>query len=519
MARGMKPGLPFWAVLLAVAAAGAWLRAERLGARPMHTDEAVQAVKFGDLLEQGSYVYNPREYHGPTLYYLTVPWARALGARSLGDMTETRLRAVPLAFGVGLVLLSALLVPALGRGGAALAAAAVALNPFLVYYGRYYIQETLLVFFTAAAVACGWRHLRRPSAAWAAAAGLAAGLMFATKETSAIAYAAAAAGLVAAGAFARGADGRRAWTAVRPAHAAVFAAAAAVVVVLFFSSFFTNMRGLWDSIAAYGFFARRAEGAGHAKPWSHYLQILFLHRAGPLGIWSQWAPLLLGAAGAWFAFRGGRGAPPSRGLARFLAVFAAASFAAYSIIPYKTPWLILTPLWALSVLAGAGARGLWLAFPGAAARAGLVLLLAAGAADLLRQGRWINGRYAADPRNPCAYEHTSSDLLNGVRTILDAAAVAPEGRSMLVRVVSPEYWPLPWYLRSLPNVGYWTEVPQPADAPVVVASPNLMPALEAALKDRYVPSVAGLRPGVALQVLVREDLWTKLLERRAGTPP
>jgi uncharacterized protein (TIGR03663 family) len=512
----MNSRVIFWTVLLAVAVAGAWLRADRLGVRPMHTDEAVQAVKFGDLLEEGHYLYNPQEYHGPTLYYLTVPWARALGARTLSDMTEVRLRAVPLAFGVGVVLLSALLVPALGRGGAAGAAAALALNPFLVYYSRYYIQESLLVFFTAAAVACGWRHLRRPSAAWAVAAGLAVGLMFATKETSAIAYAAAAAGLAAAGAFGRGADGRRRWALIRPAHAAVFVLAAVLVITCFFTSFFTHGRGLWDSVAAYGFFAQRAGGAGHEKPWPYYLQVLFFHRAGPLGIWSQWPLLLFGGAGAWFAFRGVAGAPPSRGLARFLAVFAAGTFVLYSAIPYKTPWLILTPVWAICLLAGVGARGLWLAARGAPARLALGLVLVAGAWDLVRQGRWINGRYAADARNPCAYEHTSSDLLNGARTILDAAAVAPGGRGTLVRIVSQEYWPLPWYLRSLSNVGYWTEVPDEADAPVIVASPNLVPALEARLKDRYVSSVAGLRPGVALQILVREDLWEKLLERRTA---
>ncbi len=516
---GMKPTAIFWTVLLAVAAGGAWLRTDRLGARPMHTDEAVQAVKFGDLMEQGHYVYNPREYHGPTLYYLTVPWARAVGVTTLDDMTEVRLRLVPAGFGIALVLLGALLVPAVGRSGALAAAVAIALNPFLVYYSRYYIQETLLVFFTAAAVACGWRHMRRPAAGWAAAAGAAVGLMFATKETSAIAFAAAAAGLAAAGALGRGADGRPRWSSIRPVHAAVFALAAAAVIVAFFTSFFTHARGLWDSIAAYGFFADRAGGQGHAKPWPYYLHILFGHRAGPLGVWSQWPLLLFGAAGTWFAIRVGPGAPPAPRLARFLAVFAVATFAIYTAIPYKTPWLILTPLWALSMLAGIGVRGLWLAGRGPAARAVLVLVLAAGAGDLLRQGRWINGRYAADVRNPCAYEHTSSDLLNGARIILDAASASPDGRATLVRVISPEYWPLPWYLRTLPNVGYWTEVPEACDAPVVVVSPNLMDAVQARLKDRYVPSIAGLRPGIALQILVREDLWAKLLEARSAPQP
>ena len=43
-----------------------------LDTRPMHGDEAVHAIKFGSLLEQGSYTYDPDEYHGPTLNYLSL---------------------------------------------------------------------------------------------------------------------------------------------------------------------------------------------------------------------------------------------------------------------------------------------------------------------------------------------------------------------------------------------------------------------------------------------------------------
>ncbi|MCB0293433.1 MAG: hypothetical protein KDH97_24480, partial [Calditrichaeota bacterium] len=48
------------------------LRLPGLERRPMHTDEAVHAVKFGALLEEGFYEYDPFEYHGPTLNYFTL---------------------------------------------------------------------------------------------------------------------------------------------------------------------------------------------------------------------------------------------------------------------------------------------------------------------------------------------------------------------------------------------------------------------------------------------------------------
>ena len=49
----------------------------------MHHDEANQAIKFGDLLERGEYRYDSRDHHGPTLYYLTLPFAWLGGRHTL----------------------------------------------------------------------------------------------------------------------------------------------------------------------------------------------------------------------------------------------------------------------------------------------------------------------------------------------------------------------------------------------------------------------------------------------------
>jgi len=53
-------------VAIALTAALA-LRLARLDVRPMHHDEANQAVKFGTLLEHGEYRYDAHDHHGPTL--------------------------------------------------------------------------------------------------------------------------------------------------------------------------------------------------------------------------------------------------------------------------------------------------------------------------------------------------------------------------------------------------------------------------------------------------------------------
>ncbi|MGZ4886389.1 MAG: hypothetical protein ACXVJK_01550, partial [Candidatus Aminicenantales bacterium] len=85
--------------LFVCAVLGALLvRTVRLDLRPMHHDEANQALKFGDLLERGEYRYDPNDHHGPSLYYLTLPLARVLAGRSLAATSETMLRIVPALF-------------------------------------------------------------------------------------------------------------------------------------------------------------------------------------------------------------------------------------------------------------------------------------------------------------------------------------------------------------------------------------------------------------------------------------
>ena len=82
---------------------GMALRLPKLAQRPMHTDEAVHAIKFGALLEEHYYQYDPIEYHGPTLNYFSLVPAWLLSAQKLTQVTESMLRIVPAFFGILLV--------------------------------------------------------------------------------------------------------------------------------------------------------------------------------------------------------------------------------------------------------------------------------------------------------------------------------------------------------------------------------------------------------------------------------
>jgi hypothetical protein len=99
--------------------------------------------------------------------------------------------------------------------------------------------------------------------------------------------------------------------------------------------------------------------------------------------------------------------------------------------------------------------------------------------------------------------------------IRDLAALHPDGTRMQVSVIASPYeqWPLPWYLRTMPNVGYWT-VPGDAIAmgsPVIVSSMENTAALDGSLGDRYVSEFYGLRPDVLLNLYVERGLWDRFL--------
>src|SRR2546426_7940783 len=178
--------------LLVALGLGVALRCPRLDERPMHNDEAVNAIKFGRLWEQGEYQYDPNEHHGPTLFYATLAVARLTSSPDFEHLTETKLRLITVLFGVGLILLLPFIADGLGRKATIWAALFTAISPALVFYSRYYIHELLLVFFAFLALAAGWRYWRTRKIGWSFLAGAALGLMHATKETFAITLAAAA---------------------------------------------------------------------------------------------------------------------------------------------------------------------------------------------------------------------------------------------------------------------------------------------------------------------------------------
>ena len=521
--------------VLGVVLLAAALRFPDLAARPMHADEAVHADKLGTLVEGGGYAYDPSEYHGPTLYYLTLVPARVEGRRRYVDLDEATLRSVPAALGTALVAAHFFARGFLGPWGAVAAALLCALSPAMVFYSRYYIHETPLVLWSFGALLAAVAYLRRPGRGPAILAGACGGLMLATKETAPIALVSmlAAFGLAHAVDRWRGEDARPIGEVVQGRHVLVALAAGLLVCAVLFSSFFSHPQGVADAVRSWWFYLDRANAASwHFHPWHYYLGLLVHFPAEGTPVWTEGLILALALAGAVAGWVRAAEPPAAATILRFLTFYTLLMVAIYSAIPYKTPWCLLGFLHGMILLAGAGAAWLVRSCRGAVGKGIVAALLVAGTAHLGWQAWSGSFRFPADPRNPYVYAHTGTDVFAIVDRLNELAQAHPAGTAVPLQVVSREnLWPLPWYLRRFTRVEWWNGVSEPAkSAPVIVITPEMEDALVRKLYDLPPPGERELyvsaferpmelRPRVELRGYAANGLWEAFRRREAEGPP
>jgi len=518
MKRWFVPGF------LAVLALAAALRLTQLQLRPLHNDEAVNAIKFRALWTENNYKYDPNEFHGPTLPYFTLPAAWLNPSHNFNDFSEATFRRVTAGFGLALIVLLLLLTPDFGRVETLWASLFAALSPAMVYYSRDYIHETLLVFFTALAAMAWWRHGKSGRFGWCALAGAGLGLMWATKETFvfAVLSMALAAACTAGWTRLRGepcSDWSACWSFKSMAAALVIAA---TVALLFFSSFLTNPTGVADAFKTYGPWLHRAQGVSpHVHPWNFYFERLLFYRANGGPVWSEGLIVVLATVGFGVALAGGGLGPVNVALARLIAFYTAWLTLIYTLLPYKTPWCMLGFLHGMILLAGVGAAGLvrWCQPPWL--KAVMAVALAAGAGNLSCQAARQNFAvdkggvpYCDSAKNPYAYSQTTPDIFRLMRTVDGLAQVAPAGYGTVIEVMAPDsYWPLPWYLRRFQHTGYWDKIPAQPPAPIMIVSSALQAGFDQRPEKTHL--MAGyfeLRPGVFFELYVSVDLWAKYIK-------
>ena len=448
------------------------------------------------------------------------------------EIDEVTLRSVPAALGVALVAAHIAAAACLGTPAAVIAALLLALSPAMVFYSRYYIHETALVFFSFGALLAACRYLHRPGPVPALLAGVCVGLAHATKETAPLALGSMllAVALTLAVDRWRGQAVPTVRSLVRGRDVTLALGTAVLVSCLLFSSFLGHPQGVVDSLRAYGIYAERAGAASwHFHPWDYYLRLLIYFPASGTPVWSEALIVLLAVVGGAAGWRANGLAGAQARVLRFLGFYTLLMLVAYSAIPYKTPWCLLGFLHGMILLAGAGAVALLQASRAVATKTLVGALLAAAATQLGWQAWSGSFRFAADPRNPYVYAHTGTDVFEIVGRVRQLARAHPDGSKLKVQIISREnLWPLPWYLRGFTGVSWWNGVPDEVpSAPVILATPDMEPALVGKLYERPPPGErelyvsiferpVELRPRVELRGYATKTLWDAFRQLEAG---
>src|ERR1700744_5835488 len=78
-----------WVIFVVLALIALAVRLPKLGARPMHTDESINAYIIGQLLAGQPFRYDPQDRHGPALAAVTLPLVKLEGAGDFATLTES----------------------------------------------------------------------------------------------------------------------------------------------------------------------------------------------------------------------------------------------------------------------------------------------------------------------------------------------------------------------------------------------------------------------------------------------
>ena len=274
--------------------------------------------------------------------------------------------------------------------------------------------------------------------------------------------------------------------------AAACVAAFVYLIVLFFSSFFTYAEGVGGFFEAYAIWLKTGS-KDHTQN----------------GIWAyvEWgwqsdAPVLvLSLAGAVWAVLKGRDR-----FAMFAGLWAFGLFLAYTLIPYKTPWLALSFLLPMCISAGYAVGELLESK--ATALKGLGLVMAAGATAILAFQTYVLNFVRYDDEDaPMVYAHTQREFHDMVRDIERFAEISGKGKDAGVDVVSPDYWPLVWYLREYPKAVFHGRMADSTAEMIVAKKGEQDNEVTRRFSRNYEYHASyKLRSGVELVLLVRRDL-------------
>jgi len=483
-----------------------FLRLLWLGMKPPHFDEGVNGWFIDQMSKLGYFQYDPSNYHGPFHFY-----ALFLSQTLFGHNIE--------AMRLPLVLINTATVWLLLQyrrflpwRACVFAALAFAVSPGMLFYSRYAIHESWVVFGMVLSFWGAAEMWMRGTARglWAVVMGVT--LMVLNKETHII--------HLSAFALAVGTLGGLEWLNLTSSDTEIprrpitqqwqWKTLADTLIVgllllaFFYSGGFLNPapggRLIKNFFMAFAVWSKTGvQGTDHVKTCYYWLQLMLRY---------EW-PVLLGvlwsARALW---------PRMNRMARFLAIYGCGVLVAYSIVPYKTPWCIISIIWPFFFLFGCAVDSsirfleerrlpslvAWL--PGLAAVA--LLTASLGASIQLNYIR---------PTDPCeqqlplpsrlkniiplpwqpafilpsyVYVQTTNDYFKLTNPLDALVALDPTALHMPAHIILSSYHPLPWVLGNFTAVGYYEkDLPPVMDAGFILVEEDRVAKVEEQLTGSY----------------------------------
>jgi uncharacterized protein (TIGR03663 family) len=403
----------------------AFLRLYLLDNKPIHFDESINMWFVQQIWDNGFFNYDPTNYHGPLLFYL-IQLAQIFTGF---DFISTRLVAGIFSALTVIVLWWA---PCKERGALRWASAFLLLSPAMGFYGRSGIHESAFVFFQI----LGFLSFHFFAAKefkkfwWAFAAGLLG--MMALKETFVVLILAWVPAAVLVAFLNRKKGGfseikRQLWQSLNAKDVVLPLTLMLALFVGLYTGFGCHPQGLADFfVALMPWLKTGVQGNGHEKPFLHWTDVMAKYEFVILA--AQLLALPFAKKNKWILFYG---------------VFALGNWLIYSLIPYKTPWCLISILWPFAVVAGFAMEDLHKPNVKAWVRNLLFTVLTVLTLWQSKTFYDIQFKNPIDMDHPYVYVNSTypmKDFISGVQEIL---AANPLLREKPIQIATEESWPLP----------------------------------------------------------------------------
>lgn len=463
------------------------VRLSIINIRPLHHDEGVAAISFAkQIYDNNEYLYNPKaSYHGPFLYY-----TEAFSFHLFG-INEFALRFFGILFSALLVLLIYPLRRYIGDVGALSAALFIAFSSIFVHYSTYSSSHELpFLFFELALIASFFLFYTSKQKKYLYTGFISLGLFFTTKET---AYAAMFLLFLFVLATAVLTKTKKTYIASLKQNIShifsilseyrrailISAFITFFIFAMFFTSFFKYPNNLiptiTDTLPSMLSFSEQFKG--HEKPFFYYTELLVQYEIPLIGF------SLIGL----LYFR-------KNLFSKFWSYLFISTWLLFSFVPYKTPWNTLHIMLPMALVAGIGVQELY-------KKLGKYFVPIFAIAIIYMAWISYNVNYIdhSGQFNQLAYVTTTPELVEMVNRIYTF------NKSAEIKVLSPEQWPLAWYLRDYKRVGYYGYIINESDADVVIVKREDKEKLQGNLTGTYESYDYQLRWGVWLSAFYKNN--------------